>query len=337
MALNDGHTRTHLQLTDDVKSPEPLPDNHHFEMGVSEYTEKSATCPPVFYNSALIILLNVIFVVTITALLCHLDNRVVYSTLMLTSNWSLILTGLVMLIILIIDGSQNSISGIVAQRLKPKSYFAIIFICIIAVNTSNLMATMYLSYYLNSGTLNQLSQISFIFLYIGPLLMCLILVYPLIVRMPLYSPGFTDSIWPDDDHKIRLDAFKKVRVVTHTRSEDCANASHFLSVLSGVGCSWTGVIIELNNQPAIGCFRTELAFLILSIIFTIAFGIHGILYRETDIHMDRGLAGDANQNKPRINESIRFKNRIRITFEFFALWFVSVCQTIVVIDYAIVP
>jgi hypothetical protein len=329
--VNAGHTRTEITLLDDIITPPDTPD---LELGVSRYTESNNSCPPAFIGSALLILLCIIITLIGTLVVSEKYGKLVYGSLILSMNWSLIVIGFPMLFLILEDGSQNSISGIVAQRLKPKPYFTILFICFLAVNTSNLTSASYLDYsYRNypDGS-SALSQSSFIMLYCGPLLMCLILIYPLIVRMPLHAVGVLEALRPVNGGNIEMKAFREVNVVTHTMSVRCSELTHFLSVVIGILCSWIGIIIELNNQPTPKCKIGELVFLCASILGVIAFGIWGYKYPDSDIYATRVGVEVA----PRILDAIQHKNRIRILFEFIALWSVFVSQSIIAIDYMLI-
>jgi len=278
----------------------------------------SATqCPILFTFSCVVVLCNILGIAILATMLSHFDNKPIYVGIPLSMNWTLLFTAIIVLIMLATDGTQNSISGMVAQRLKPKSYFGVIFIAILSFSSS-----------INTAMAFQFSerdnkdQVSFIFLFAGPIMMCMILIYPLIVKTPLHNVGITESITGEN---IQLSMFGDVSIITHTGDEQCANITHFVSVGLGVILSWIGLFVSfgfVNN----GTIITIIVLIAISVIALVSFAIMG----RNDSNPFSPKSD--NEHHPRLDNKILFKNKLRILFEFVTLYLTMVSINIVSVD-----
>jgi hypothetical protein len=318
-AVHEHHTKSHVAILDDVKDDHTRINNlNKFEIPADESVPSDKTCPLVFRNSFLIIIFNISFIFFFTGIIYKYDNIPFYVLIPIMLNWSLILTSIPMIVMLVADGTQNSVSGIVAQRLKPSSYFVILFISILAVTTSFCSSVSFI----NSVPTNK-EEIAFPFLFSGPILMCCILIYPLIVKLPLHSIGIIESL----KGQLRLDVYDEVEIITHTRNKRCSETTHILSVFTGLSLSYVGVSIELSAKPPKGFMIAEIIFLILSAISGVIFAYLGKGV-EQSIYTQRTV----NSRKASINAEVHFNNMRRIIFEYLCLIFIIICQNLIYIE-----
>ena len=287
----------------------------HLDFPANKKRDDSCCTQP-FLISTLIIVIIMVSTLLMSVMLHEIRGINIIISIPYVMNSTCLIMSLVVIGRLIFVGSQNSISGIVAQRLNPSSYLFIIFISYL-ISTQCMMITLSFS---NSDR-GRNNQTSFCFLLSSPLFMGLILVYPLIVQRPLYDSGLLDSM--ASKNKINLPLKHEFQIWTFTSNELVASTFHTISVVSGIIMGFIGTVIVYHDLTE-GFKIISIASIIISGLGIIGFMILGHCYPDQELYEENQYYVEKRQ--------ISITNRLRIFFEYLALSFCLLLGNIVSAD-----
>ena len=286
--------KTNLLESPDIKI-------NHFER-----VEHNELCASSLGSTLFVSTMVMITTIVTTSLFCYFDEISYYIALPMCFNFSLMLGSILIVSYLIIDGSQSSISGIVAQRLKPKSYLIIIYISVMTLSTAMLTSGSFQKY----DTSKKL-YVTFSFLYFGPLLMMLILIFPLIVKIHLSNSGFIESF---RTNRLEIkDIDKEIDIITHTANNNCASTLHLASVFFGVVVSWIGSWLMFEYVGD----KTRIVLVVLSAVCLSSFIVFMCMSEGEE--SNPYIINHVGVRNVQIDELKLNKNRLRIFFEYMVL------------------
>jgi hypothetical protein len=246
----------------------------------------------------------------------------VYHTLDVSINIACVVICLPVAISIMHDGTADSISGIIAQRLKPSSYLSVCFIMFFATSVSSLASTAS-DHECSKSACNDIKILIFILTYLSPLFMAWILIFPLIYVTTPLNLGAQFALHQSGDDLsensvINLSPNSEFKILTHTSSESCAQVLHFLCVGSGVGCQVVSSGLygyyEMAENPG---YAYSLLVLLLIIIASGAVFMCMTSQASKDSNIFEGSKEDGSTFS--INNDKRKRNRVRIFFEFVCL------------------